>query len=102
MTDFTNDRDGVDAPQDQFDPVSGLPFLYDPTAFANPTLGTFGNSGRAVFRLPGRNQTNLSLTKNWVKFHSFAISLGSFTCTARSVQSIPVLGPQGTCCTLKI
>ena len=47
------------------DPVSGLPFLYDPTAFANPALGTFGNSGRAVFRLPGRNQTNLSLTKNF-------------------------------------
>src|SRR6266516_2898524 len=46
------------------DPVSGLPFLYDPTAFAYPALGTFGNSGRAIFRLPGRNQTNLSLVKN--------------------------------------
>ncbi len=46
------------------DPVSGLPFIYDPTAFANPALGTFGNSGRAIFRLPARNQTNLSLIKN--------------------------------------
>ncbi len=46
------------------DPVSGLPFIFDPTAFANPVLGTFGNSGRAIFRLPGRNQTNLSLVKN--------------------------------------
>jgi len=47
------------------DPVSGLPFLFDPTAFANPALGTYGNSGRAIFRLPGRNQTNLSLIKNF-------------------------------------
>jgi len=47
------------------DPVSGLPFLYDPTAFANPALGTYGNAGRAIFRLPGRNQTNLSLIKNF-------------------------------------
>lgn len=47
------------------DPVSGLPFLYDPTAFGNPALGTYGNAGRAIFRLPGRNQTNLSLIKNF-------------------------------------
>ena len=46
------------------DPVTGLPFIFDPTAFANPVLGTYGNSGRAIFRLPGRNQTNLSLVKN--------------------------------------
>jgi hypothetical protein len=26
-------------------------------------LGTFGNSGRAIVRLPGRNQTNLSLSR---------------------------------------
>jgi hypothetical protein len=46
-------------------PTSGLPFIFDPTAFANPALGTYGNSGRAIFRLPGRNQTNLSLIKNF-------------------------------------
>ena len=27
--------------------------------------GTFGNSRRAEFRQPGRNQTDLSLSKNW-------------------------------------
>jgi hypothetical protein len=47
------------------DPVSGLPFIFDPTAFANPALGTYGNSGRAIFRLWGRNQSNLSLIKNF-------------------------------------
>ena len=45
------------------DPVSGLPFIFDPAAFAAPANGTFGNSGRAIFRLPGRNQTNLSLSR---------------------------------------
>jgi len=47
------------------DPVTGLPFIFDPTAFANPALGTYGNSGRAIFRLWGRNQTNLNLVKNF-------------------------------------
>ncbi len=45
------------------DPVSGLPFIYDPNAFANPAAGTFGNSGRAIFRLPGRKQTNLAISR---------------------------------------
>jgi hypothetical protein len=45
------------------DPVSGLPYIYDPNAFANPALGTFGNSGRAIFRLPGRKQTNLAISR---------------------------------------
>lgn len=45
------------------DPISGLPYIYDPTAFANPALGSFGNSGRAIFRLPGRNNTNLSVSR---------------------------------------
>jgi hypothetical protein len=47
------------------DPVSGLPFIYDPNAFANPASGTYGNSGRAIFRLPGRNQTNFTLSKRF-------------------------------------
>lgn len=46
------------------DPRTGLPFIFDPTAFSVPALGTFGNAGRSFARLPGRNQTNLSLVKN--------------------------------------
>jgi hypothetical protein len=46
------------------DPVSGLPFIFDPTAFAVPANGTYGNAPRAFSRLFGRNQTNLTLTKN--------------------------------------
>ncbi|MDQ6785683.1 MAG: TonB-dependent receptor [Acidobacteriota bacterium] len=45
------------------DPISGLPFIFDPAAFAAPDPGTFGNSRRAIFHLKGRNQTNLSLSR---------------------------------------
>ena len=46
------------------DPVTGLPFIFDPNAFVSPTNGTYGNAPRAFARLFGRNQTNLTLTKN--------------------------------------
>ncbi len=42
----------------------GLPYIFDPTCFALPALGTFGNLGRAFARAPGQNQTNLSAVKN--------------------------------------
>ena len=47
------------------DPVSGLPYIFDPKAFAAPLAGTYGNAPRAFARLFGRNQTNLTLTKNF-------------------------------------
>ncbi|MDQ3129546.1 MAG: TonB-dependent receptor, partial [Acidobacteriota bacterium] len=47
------------------DPVSGLPFVFDPTAFENPALGQFGNLGRAFARQRGRNQTNLAISKQF-------------------------------------
>ncbi|MGH9966586.1 MAG: carboxypeptidase regulatory-like domain-containing protein [Pyrinomonadaceae bacterium] len=46
------------------DPATGLPFIFDPGAFAAPPAGTYGNAPRAFARLFGRNQTNLTLTKN--------------------------------------
>lgn len=46
------------------DPATGLPFIFDPTAFAAPAVGTYGNAPRSFSRLFGRNQTNLTLTKN--------------------------------------
>lgn len=48
----------------QIDPVTGLPFIFDPGAFSAPPAGTYGNAPRAFARLFGRNQTNLTLTKN--------------------------------------
>jgi hypothetical protein len=44
--------------------ASGLPYIFDPTAFAPPAAGTYGNAPRSFSRLFGRNQTNFTLTKN--------------------------------------
>ncbi|MCA1635436.1 MAG: carboxypeptidase regulatory-like domain-containing protein [Acidobacteria bacterium] len=48
----------------QIDPLTGLPFIFDPAAFSSPLAGTYGNAPRAFARLFGRNQTNFTLTKN--------------------------------------
>lgn len=40
-------------------------YWFNPNAYAPAADGTFGNSRRAEFRQPGRNQTDLSLAKNW-------------------------------------
>lgn len=47
------------------DPSTGLPFIFDPTALSPAPTGQFGNLGRAFGRLPGRNQTNLALMKQF-------------------------------------
>ena len=47
------------------DPATGLPFIFDPTAFEPAADGQFGNAGRSFGRLPGRNQTNLALMKQF-------------------------------------
>ena len=47
------------------DPATGLPFIFDPTAFAPAPAGQFGNSVRSFARLPGRKQTNLILSKKF-------------------------------------
>ena len=45
--------------------VNGVPYWFNPDAFAPPAAGTFGNSGRAPFRQPGRHQWDLNLSKNF-------------------------------------
>lgn len=54
------------------DPFADLPadtpggvYYFNPAAFAPPADGTFGNTGRAEFRLPGVNQWDITLSKNW-------------------------------------
>ncbi len=44
--------------------ATGLPYIFDPNAFATPAAGTYGSAPRAFARLFGRNQTNFTLTKN--------------------------------------
>jgi hypothetical protein len=45
-----------------------FPFWFDPAAFAPPADGAYGDSPRAPMRLPGRNQTDLALSKNFYPF----------------------------------
>jgi len=54
------------------DPFANLPtntaggvYWFNPGAFAPPADGQFGNTGRAIFRLPGVNQWDITLSKNW-------------------------------------
>lgn len=50
------------------DPAAGsqnFPYWFDPAAFAPPALGAYGTAGRAPFRLPGRHQWDLTVSKNW-------------------------------------
>jgi len=50
------------------DPLAGdlsFPYWFRPGAFAPPALGQYGTAGRAPFRLPGRHQWDLTISKNW-------------------------------------
>lgn len=47
------------------DPLTGLPFIYDPTVFVAAPSGQFGSAPRAFARLPKRNQTNLAIAKQF-------------------------------------
>jgi hypothetical protein len=54
------------------DPFANLPanvpggvYWFNPAAFAPPAQGQYGNTGRAIFRLPGVHQWDISLSKNF-------------------------------------
>jgi hypothetical protein len=40
-------------------------YWFNPNAYTPAADGSYGNSVRSEFRQPGRNQTDLSLSKNW-------------------------------------
>jgi hypothetical protein len=48
-----------------FQLINGVAYWFNPDAFAPPADGTFGNSGRAPFRQPGRHQWDVTLSKNF-------------------------------------
>lgn len=53
--------------------VNGVPYWFNPDAFAPPAAGTFGNSGRAPFRQPGRHQWDINFSKNFYPTESTRI-----------------------------
>ncbi|MEO5760777.1 MAG: hypothetical protein ABIR28_00565, partial [Vicinamibacteria bacterium] len=44
---------------------AGAVYWFNPAAFSVPADGTYGTSQRAIFRLPGRKQWDLTVSKNW-------------------------------------
>lgn len=48
-----------------YEDINGKAYWFNPAAFAPPADGTFGNSGRAPFRQPGRHQWDVTLSKNF-------------------------------------
>ncbi len=61
---FADFAPGVDIQEGtQF--INGVPYWFNPAAFVPPADGTFGNSGRAPFRQPGRHQWDITLSKNF-------------------------------------
>lgn len=87
------------------DPVTTLPFLFDPTVFSTPDVGTYGNAPRAFIHSPGRKQTNLALTKQfyfnkdrnrYLQFRVESFNLFNttqFVVSTASSQSLPTAGP---------
>lgn len=87
------------------DPVTGLPFIFDPTAFAPAALGTFGSAPRSFARLPMRNQTNLALSKQfyfntdrtaYIQLRAEAFNLFNttqFVMAAGNATTLPTAGP---------
>lgn len=87
------------------DPVTGLPFVYDPTAFGITTAGNFGNAPRSFGRLPRRNTTTLAVSKQFyfssertryiqLRAESFNLfNQTNFLMGAGNATTIPVAGP---------
>ena len=55
--------------------VDGIPYWFNPQAFAPPADGAFGNSGRSPFRQPGRHQWDIAVTKSFSPADRFRAQL---------------------------
>lgn len=67
-TSTNNFRNGNRVSYTGIDPRSNLPsniYMWNPAAFTDPALGTYGNTPKSPLRYPRNNQTDLSISKNW-------------------------------------
>jgi hypothetical protein len=96
------------------DPLENLPddvvggvYWFNPSAFASPADGTYGNTGRAIFRLPGVHQWDITLSKNWyaaegLRFQFRADFINAFNQTQfdpATIQNTCTSGADLTCTT---
>jgi Carboxypeptidase regulatory-like domain len=94
------------------DPFADLPpngpgyvYWFNPAAFAPPADGQLGTTGRAIFRLPGVNQWDLTLSKSWflskdVRLQLRADFINAFNHTQldpTAIQNVCPSSPSATC-----
>jgi hypothetical protein len=90
-------------PQD----VAGGHYYFNPLAFAAPADGTYGNTGRAIFRLPGVHQWDITMSKNWYPGQDLRIQfradfINAFNHTQfdpGAIQNVCTAGADLTCTT---
>lgn len=83
--------------------VNGIPYWFNPDAYAPPAAGTFGNSGRAPFRQPGRHQWDLNFSKNFYPTDSTRIQFRAELINAfnqRQWLADPNVGGMDNTCTV--
>jgi len=94
------------------DPFASLPangpgyvYYFDPAAFRPPADGALGNTGRSIFRLPGLNQWDVTLSKNWYLSSKLRLQLradfiNAFNHTQldpTAIQNVCPSSPEATC-----
>lgn len=86
------------------DPFANLPanptggvYWFNPAAFAPPADGLYGNTGRAEFRLPGVNQWDITLSKNWYPSKSTRLQFRADFINAFNHTQLEPANIQNTC-----
>ncbi len=84
---------------------TGLPYIFDPTVFVPAANGQYGSAPRSFARLPGRNQTNLAISKRFyfdseskyylqLRAESFNLfNQTQFLMAAGAATTLPTAGP---------
>jgi hypothetical protein len=86
------------------DPFASLPangpgyvYWFNPAAFAPPADGQLGNTGRSILRLPGVNQWDLTLSKNWYLPRNVRLQLRADFINAFNHTQLDPTAIQNTC-----
>jgi hypothetical protein len=78
------------------DAVGGV-YWFNPAAFTSPADGTYGGTRRAVFRLPGVHQWDLTLSKNWYPSKATRLQLRADFINAFNHTQLDPGGIQNVC-----
>jgi hypothetical protein len=86
------------------DPLSSLPadvpggvYWFNPAAFVSPADGSYGDTGRAEFRLPGVNQWDITLSKNWYPSKATRVQFRADFINALNHTQLDPVAIQNTC-----